>query len=162
MWKSIIITSIFVFCYQQWRWQPQSDLQLCQLLWTLTSKCDKTENADGQCSYTNHSVYSVSKDCVTICTLSIIFYIMLWQASGHSIPSIHTCCMHYFAPAVARGFLNTKMTESPRRNIFEMNLSLFTGFAWNKHKWNILAFLSVYYSLGFFKLVNMPVLLPKK
>jgi hypothetical protein len=26
------------------------------------------------------------------------------------------------------------MTESPRRNIFEMNLSLFTGLAWNKHK----------------------------
>merc|ERR1712241_1357328 len=31
--------------------------------------------------------------------------------------------------AVARGFFNTRMTESPRRNIFEMNLSLFTGLA---------------------------------
>jgi hypothetical protein len=48
---------------------------------------------------------------------------------GHLKPSIHMCCMHYFAPVVARGFLNTKMTESPRRNIFEMNLSLFTGLA---------------------------------
>lgn len=38
------------------------------------------------------------------------------------------------------------MTESPRRNIFEMNLSLLTGFAWNKYKLNILAFLRVYYS----------------
>merc|ERR1712241_1581755 len=31
--------------------------------------------------------------------------------------------------AVARGFFNTRMTESPRRNIFDMNLSLFTGLA---------------------------------
>lgn len=39
----------------------------------------------------------------------------------------------YFPEAVPRGFLSTKITESPRRNIFVMNLSLFTGFAWNKH-----------------------------
>lgn len=29
---------------------------------------------------------------------------------------------------MANGFLRTKMTESPRRNIFEMNRSLLTGF----------------------------------
>merc|ERR1719347_1740576 len=32
-------------------------------------------------------------------------------------------------PAAARGFLRTRMTESPRRNILEMNLSLLTGLA---------------------------------
>lgn len=37
--------------------------------------------------------------------------------------------MYYFPAAVANGFLRTKMTESPRRNIFGINLSLFTGFA---------------------------------
>lgn len=30
--------------------------------------------------------------------------------------------------AVAKGFLNTKMTESPLKNIFEMKRSLLTGF----------------------------------
>merc|ERR1719341_182810 len=35
----------------------------------------------------------------------------------------------YEGPAAARGFLRTRMTESPLRNILEMNLSLFTGFA---------------------------------
>lgn len=34
----------------------------------------------------------------------------------------------YLPAAVARGFLRTRMTESPRRNIFDMNRSLFTGF----------------------------------
>ena len=35
----------------------------------------------------------------------------------------------YEGPAAARGFLRTRMTESPLRNILEMNLSLFTGLA---------------------------------
>ena len=34
----------------------------------------------------------------------------------------------YLLADVASGFLKTKMTESPRRNIFEMNRSLLTGF----------------------------------
>merc|ERR1719347_2464596 len=33
----------------------------------------------------------------------------------------------YEGPAAARGFLRTRMTESPLRNILEMNLSLLTG-----------------------------------
>ncbi|PSN49534.1 hypothetical protein C0J52_04973 [Blattella germanica] len=39
----------------------------------------------------------------------------------------------HFPVAVANGFLKTRMTESPRRNIFEINLSLFTGFACKEH-----------------------------
>lgn len=35
--------------------------------------------------------------------------------------------MFYLLAVVANGFLNTKITESPRKNIFEMNLSLLTG-----------------------------------
>lgn len=35
--------------------------------------------------------------------------------------------MVYLLGAVANGFLNTKITESPRRNIFDMNRSLLTG-----------------------------------
>ena len=35
----------------------------------------------------------------------------------------------YDGPAAARGFFNTRMTLSPRRNILEMNLSLLTGLA---------------------------------
>lgn len=35
--------------------------------------------------------------------------------------------MVYLLAAVASGFLKTKITESPRKNIFEMNLSLLTG-----------------------------------
>lgn len=36
--------------------------------------------------------------------------------------------MFYLPADVASGFLNTKMTESPRKNIFDINLSLLTGF----------------------------------
>lgn len=36
--------------------------------------------------------------------------------------------MLHFPADVASGFLNTKMTESPRKNIFDINLSLLTGF----------------------------------
>jgi hypothetical protein len=36
---------------------------------------------------------------------------------------------HYFPEAVAKGFRTTNITESPRKNILEINLSLFTGFA---------------------------------
>ena len=35
----------------------------------------------------------------------------------------------YEGPAAARGLLRTRMTESPLRNILEMNLSLLTGLA---------------------------------
>merc|ERR1719312_643976 len=35
----------------------------------------------------------------------------------------------YEGPAAARGFFRTRITESPLRNIFEMNRSLFTGLA---------------------------------
>lgn len=35
----------------------------------------------------------------------------------------------YFPPAVANGFLKTKITESPRKNIFDINRSLLTGLA---------------------------------
>ncbi len=36
---------------------------------------------------------------------------------------------HCWACLLAMGFLRTRITESPRRNIFEMKRSLFTGFA---------------------------------
>lgn len=35
---------------------------------------------------------------------------------------------NYLAAAVDSGFLRTRITESPRKNILEINLSLFTGF----------------------------------
>ena len=38
-------------------------------------------------------------------------------------------CTSYFPAAVAKGFLNTRITESPRRNIFDMKRSWFTGLA---------------------------------
>merc|ERR1719458_453152 len=40
-----------------------------------------------------------------------------------------TLKLPYEGPAAARGFFRTRITESPLRNILEMNLSLFTGFA---------------------------------
>jgi hypothetical protein len=44
------------------------------------------------------------------------------------------------------------MTESPRRNILEINLSLFTGFAWNEHmrKIQLLLFLDIIHHRVFY------------
>lgn len=60
----------------------------------------------------------------------------LFYPSNYHWSEVHTDSTCYFTPpgatysvyfAVAMGFLRIRITESPRRNILEMYLSLFTG-----------------------------------
>lgn len=73
-------------------------------------------------------VYRVNKHCYGhIKKIYFLYYII----SLNNIKFIKLRFLDYYFPAaVASGFLRTKMTESPRRNIFGINLSLFTGFAY--------------------------------
>ena len=54
----------------------------------------------------------------------------LFYNDMHELLSVYQILnVHYWALAVAKGFFNTKITESPRRNIFAIYLSLLIGFA---------------------------------
>lgn len=57
------------------------------------------------------------------------FYFFHYGINLNNIKIVKLFLIYYFPAAVASGFLRTRMTESPRRNIFGINLSLFTGFA---------------------------------
>ena len=75
--------------------------------------------------------------CLCLNTESFIFKMHFQQQTRFSIiltlntlfTNILASEIVYDGPAAARGFFNTRMTLSPRRNILEMNLSLLTGLA---------------------------------
>jgi len=68
------------------------------------------------------TVYELDMDVKTIsCPFLSYVYVVKF--------TINTIITHHCALAVAKGFFNTKITESPRKNILAMYLSLLIGFA---------------------------------
>lgn len=62
--------------------------------------------------------------------LNKIIYVCYSQKVEYSLQNNKIItCIHYLLEVVAEGLRTTKITASPLRNIFDMNRSLFTGFA---------------------------------
>lgn len=79
--------------------------------------------------------------------LGVFFYYFIQKLTTFDI---------YFAGAPARGFLKTKITESPRRNILEMKRSLLTGLLYATVTINEHVFIFDKYSCFYYLLLALP------